>query len=212
MTQVSSQLIIIVASWIVYFYIHSFTASTRLKHVNAKQIGLSTVHYRLLYVILSTVLLLPIVYLIWQDSTPMLWQHEGAVKVILDAIALLAVIGFIVVARSYNMISFLGLSAEDSKHRFSVSWLHRFVRHPWYFFGLLIIWTRDMSALWLVSCICITVYLIVGSRLEDNKLVAEFGDVYRYYQNKIPGLIMMPGRYLSAADRQEIERLNTNSD
>lgn len=206
MTPISSQLIIIIASWLVYFILHSLTATNWLKHYSANTFGLRTTPYRLLYVIVSTILLLPIVYLIWQDTTPALWQHQGIVKILFDGIAVVAVIGFIIVARSYNMISFLGLSAESTTQGLRVSGLHRFVRHPWYFFGLLIIWTRDMSMLWLASCICISVYLIIGSRLEDNKLIAEFGESYRYYKHKIPGLIMIPGRYLNDEDKQEIEK------
>lgn len=207
MTEVSHQIIAVVVGWLAYFVIHSLTASTQFKDASAQRLGLGSARYRLLYVVVSTVLLLPLAYLIGSDSTPMLWQHAGVVKIILNVISLLAIVGFVIVARSYNMISFLGLKTQEVQHGFKVSWLHRYVRHPWYFFGLIIIWTRDMSLLWLISCICITVYLIVGSWLEEKKLVTEFGEVYRYYQKQVPGLLMIPGRYVSDNDLQEIERL-----
>ncbi len=207
MTEVSHQIIAVAVGWLAYFVIHSLTASTQFKDASVQRLGLNSARYRLLYVVVSTVLLLPLAYLIGSDSTPMLWQHDGVVKIILNVISLLAIIGFVIVARSYNMISFLGLKTQAAQHGFKVSWLHRYVRHPWYFFGLIIIWTRDMSLLWLISCICITVYLIVGSWLEEKKLVTEFGEVYRYYQKQVPGLLMIPGRYISDNDLQKIERL-----
>ena len=193
-----NELLILFFSWLLYFVIHSLTASTSLKDYCANTLDLNGQRFRLIYVIVSSVLLAPIVYLIWQDATPTLWQHSGLIKITLDVLALIAAIGFLVVARSYNMLNFLGLADDDqNEHRLKISWLHRYVRHPWYFFGLIIIWTRDMSVLWLVSCICITVYLIIGSKLEDNKLFAEFGEAYRYYQKKVPGLFIIPGRYLT---------------
>lgn len=206
MTEANSQHLIISIAWLLYFVIHSLTASTRLKQVCHNRLRLNTQRYRLLYVIVSFVLLLPIAHLVWQDTTPTLWQHSGITKIVLDGLALIAIIGFVVVARSYNMLSFLGFSEDKGNYGFRVSWLHRYVRHPWYFFGLIIIWSRDMSTLWLLSCICITVYLIIGSRLEENKLLAEFGKVYRYYQQKVPGLIVIPGRYL---DDEALQELNT---
>lgn len=192
-----NQLFILFIAWLLYFVIHSLTASTSLKDYCASTLGLSGQRYRLIYVIASSVLLAPIAYLIWQDATPILWQHSGIIKITLDILALIAAIGFLVVARSYNMVSFLGLADDQHEQGFSISWLHCYVRHPWYFFGLIIIWTRDMSTLWLLSCICITVYLIIGSKLEDNKLLAEFGETYHYYKQKVPGLVIIPGRYLT---------------
>ncbi len=202
-----SQLLILFIAWLLYFVIHSLTASTSLKDYCASTLGLSGQRYRLIYVIASSVLLAPIAYLIWQDSTPTLWQHGGAIKIILNVMVLIAIIGFLLVARSYNMVSFLGLTADQAGDGFRLSWLHRHVRHPWYFFGLIIIWTRDMSALWLLSCICITVYLIIGSKLEDNKLLAEFGETYHYYKQRVPGLFIIPGRHLTNEAMQTLKTL-----
>ena len=77
---------------------------------------------------------------------------------------------------------------------------HRFVRHPWYTLGLVLIWTRDMNAASFVSAEAITLYFVIGSRFEEHKLVAEFGDRYREYQRKVPRLIPLPWRVLSRDD------------
>ena len=192
-----SQLLSVFIAWLLYCVIHSWMASTSFKQVSYQRLGLNDRSYRLAYVLIASLLLLPLVYLIWADSTPIVWQHQGWMKILMDGIALIALLGFLIVARSYNMSSFMSLTADNSSPGLSISWLHRYVRHPWYFFGLLIIWTRDMSALWLLSCLVITVYLIVGSKLEENKLISQYGDAYRYYQQQVPGLFMIPGRYMS---------------
>jgi protein-S-isoprenylcysteine O-methyltransferase Ste14 len=81
------------------------------------------------------------------------------------------------------------------------------VRHPWYALGLLVLWTRDLNAAWLVAAIAITVYLLIGSRLEENKLIAFYGDAYRRYRRRVPGLVPLPGRSLSAREAGELQTL-----
>jgi protein-S-isoprenylcysteine O-methyltransferase Ste14 len=35
----------------------------------------------------------------------------------------------------------------------------------------------------------LTIYVIIGTRLEERKLVLEFGDIYIKYQQEVPMLI-----------------------
>ncbi len=107
--------------------------------------------------------------------------------------------------RSYDMGEFLGLRqlsghGNDQPESFTVSTLHRFVRHPWYCIGLVLIWTRDMNGPLLVSALMITAYFIAGSRLEEDKLLAVYGETYRRYMAKVPGLMPLPWKYLTAGE------------
>jgi protein-S-isoprenylcysteine O-methyltransferase Ste14 len=65
------------------------------------------------------------------------------------------------------------------------------VRHPWYAAGILIIWARPLDMAVLVTNAVLTTYLFAGTILEERRLVAEFGDVYREYQNRVP--MFFPG-------------------
>ncbi len=197
---------LLVIAWMAYFAIHSWLASSSVKRRIQSRFSLASQQYRFLYVVFASVSLLPIIYLILFTPSETLWLHHGVLKIFLDGLSILALVGFIWVARSYNMMSFLGVASDAKNDNFKISWLHRFVRHPWYFLGLIIIWTRDMNTVWLVSCISITAYLIMGSRLEDNKLIEQYGDSYRAYKEKVPGLIAIPGRYLS---RQEVDKIES---
>ncbi len=123
---------------------------------------------------------------------------------IAEVTVILAVLGFFYGLTLYDGSDFIGLKqykeGQKTLHEtapMSLSWLHRYVRHPLYFFGLIIIWVREMNAAWLVSAICLTVYLIIGSRLEDKKLIATYGEQYRRYSKKVAGLIPLPWRVLS---------------
>ena len=92
---------------------------------------------------------------------------------------------------------------EDQEH-FVISPLHRFVRHPWYFLGMVIIWTRDMNAAFLVTAAAVSIYFIIGSKLEERKLIVYYGDVYRRYMQRVSGLFPVPWRVLSRREGREI--------
>ena len=57
-----------------------------------------------------------------------------------------------------------------------------------------------MNAPLLVSAVVVTLYFVVGSRLEENKLVAMHGDTYREYRRRVPGLVPLPWKWLSVAE------------
>jgi protein-S-isoprenylcysteine O-methyltransferase Ste14 len=92
----------------------------------------------------------------------------------------------------------------EDQERFHLSPLHRHVRHPWYFLGLLLIWTRDMDGAFLVAACVLSLYFIVGARLEERKLLVYHGDVYRRYRQRVPGLVPLPWKFLS---RREADAL-----
>ena len=89
------------------------------------------------------------------------------------------------------MGEFLGLRqlrehGNDDRQTFTLLFFHRFIRHPWYCFGLALIWIRDMNEPLLVSALVITVYFSVGSKLEERELIAHYGEKHRRYITKVP--------------------------
>lgn len=129
-----------------------------------------------------------------------------------DIIALLGVLGFAISMRYYDAASFLGIRANNEGNigsddaPFVISPLHRFVRHPWYFFSLLVIWSRDMSSSSLVTTLMIIGYFLIGSWLDETKLVAEIGDAYANYRTKVGGIVPLPWRHLSVSEADAIAR------
>jgi protein-S-isoprenylcysteine O-methyltransferase Ste14 len=85
------------------------------------------------------------------------------------------------------------------------------VRHPWYFFGLVLIWTRDMSVTMLLSSTLITLYFVVGSWLEEKKLLVYHGDIYRRYMARVPGLIPLPWKFLTAEEAEALLKQSGDS-
>jgi methanethiol S-methyltransferase len=199
------------ASWIIYGGIHSALASTRSKNRIAEKYPKLIPHYRITYNVLALLLLLvPLGFMFLDRAEPIIVWH-GLFAWFANAVALAAIAGFVWSLKFYDLHEFAGLLNKNQAHAFEVSKLkisplHRFVRHPWYFFMLVIIWTRDMNATHLVSAAVITLYLIIGSRLEENKLIAQFGDSYRIYREKVSGLIPLPWKILSQHDQRKINQ------
>ena len=52
-----------------------------------------------------------------------------------------------------------------------------------------LIWARRIDVSAIMVNVILTVYLIVGTYLEEKKLVREFGESYRSYQKKVSMLI-----------------------
>ncbi len=68
------------------------------------------------------------------------------------------------------------------------------VRHPLYFFSLVMIWANPhFSYDRLLFNIMWTVWIIIGTMLEERDLVADFGDGYRDYQKRVP--MLMPYKW-----------------
>lgn len=204
-------LLTVAAAWLVYFILHSMLASLGVKDAVARRRPDWLPGYRLAYNLIALLLILPPLWLVWRYPGATLWQWTPPWSWLANTAALLAIGGFIWSLRFYDGGEFLGLrqlrSAERSvldQEYFHISPLHRFVRHPWYLLGLVIIWSRDMSAAWMVTCLMATLYFILGSRLEEGKLLRYHGEAYRRYRAAVPALFPLPWRYLSKSESAEL--------
>ncbi|HID81656.1 MAG TPA: hypothetical protein EYH06_13010 [Chromatiales bacterium] len=194
-----TEVILLSASWIIYFVIHSWLANESFKQSVIQRFNLDLQKYRLFYVTIVTVLLLPPLWFTFYPDSGLLWKWDGALLWLMNSIAAVGIAGFIVSMKYYDGMAFLGLkpfATKNAEQPFTLSPLHRFVRHPWYFLSLLVIWTRDMTIAWFITCLLITLYFIIGSKLEEQKLILYFGDVYQQYKKKVPGLFPLPWRFL----------------
>ena len=194
----------IVAAWVAYGALHSWLAASGVRQRLTKRWPALRPAYRLLYNAVATVLVLPPLALTWLYPGEPLWHWPAWVTWGAFGIA---AIGFAISMRWYDGLDFLGLrqwqqrgQPAECRDAFVLSPLHRYVRHPWYSLGLLYLWTRDLNAGWLAATIALTLYIVIGSRLEERKLVETFGEPYRRYLERVPGLVPMPGRHLSVEE------------
>ena len=205
------RLALLATLWLAYFALHSALASLGMKSWVVRHFPQTMPIYRLGFNILATVALLPILWLMVRHPGPILWAWTGAWFWLANGLALAALIGFVRSARYYDTGEFLGLrqwktgacSIEDQES-FRISPFHRHVRHPWYALGLVLLWTRDMNATLFLSAVLMTAYLFIGAHLEEQKLVARYGAAYRRYMQRVPGLIPLPWKSISAKEAAEL--------
>jgi protein-S-isoprenylcysteine O-methyltransferase Ste14 len=207
-------LLLLAGAWLAYFALHSVFASLTLKRHVAAHHARWMPAYRLTFNVLAVLLLLPLLAWVLLDPGPMVWDWPGYWGWFANALALAALAGFFLSLRYYDTDEFFGFrqlrereNRVEDQERLRISPLHRYVRHPWYGLGLALIWTRDLTAAWVVSCVAMTAYFWLGSMLEERKLVAYHGEAYRRYREKVPRMLPRPWRRLSAEEAAELERL-----
>ena len=149
------------------------------------------------YAIASGIALLALMVL-WQKSGPTLTSPRGVFRWLFYTAYLLSFAGFIWGTRAlgafdpYGLKPILGRLRGEKPRRMSfvVKGPYRWVRHPLYLFMILMIWScPDLPADRLFFNGLCTVWIFIGSILEERDLVLEFGDLYREYQRRVPMLI-----------------------
>lgn len=194
-----------------YCALHSWLASLSCKGWCARRWPHAMRYYRLLFNLLAVLLLIPVVMLLAAAAGPKLWQWTGVWAWLMHGLTLAALLGFASSLRIYDLSQFSGSaqlrqrqSDPEQQARFHLGWWHRWVRHPWYFFALLLIWSRELDAAQVLTSLLLSLYLVLGSWLEERKLIVQFGEAYRQYRQLVPGLLPLPWRFLSAEQAREL--------
>lgn len=86
----------------------------------------------------------------------------------------------------------------DDEEALRLDGLHRYVRHPLYTGGFLILWGRVQDELSLATALWASLYLVVGARLEERRLRARFGEPYARYRAQVPAFIPWKGKAWAA--------------
>ncbi len=136
--------------------------------------------------------------LFWQKSTSFILDLDGPAFWLMRALFFLAVIGSFVSARSLQPFDPFGiqeiatnLTGKPAKAPvFIVRGAYRWVRHPLYFFSLVMIWAQILVTTDSLLFIGLwTSWIVLGAFFEERDLIASFGDNYRNYQRNVPMLI-----------------------
>lgn len=182
--------IVLIGAWGVYFFLHSFLVTERVKIYLHSSLGIGKTKQRLFYSFISIVglfLLLVINGAIESEPLIPLSERLKIISMFISTAGLLIIrAGF----KHYSLKAFLGLQEESSD--FISNGVLSKVRHPIYSGTILIVvgfFLFDPRIATLVSCLTIFVYLVIGIRLEENKLIKVHGDEYKEYKKKVPMLI-----------------------
>ncbi|MBI1276488.1 MAG: DUF1295 domain-containing protein [Anaerolineaceae bacterium] len=199
--------IIVVLTLLGYGLVHSWLASTHLKQSLRQLVGNQLYYglYRVSYNVVAIVTLTPILGLVVFRPGHSIWEVTGLARYGLLLIQAVGLIGVIVSLLQIQLGQFVGWTQVSAYFKgqplplpiepLQFGGLYRLVRHPLYFFSLMVIWPMStMSESLLAFNIGATIYFIAGSILEERKLVAVYGEAYRDYQRRTPALIPFTNR------------------
>lgn len=188
----------ILLAGIIYACIHSFFASTRVKEWVASQLGVTNPKvYHFIYVLQS--LLFGLIYISLIPLLPNGWIYliQPTWLLIIDSIIeLAAIIGMVTSLIQTGIWSFVGLDAflpsdmVKNPTQLRTHGLYALVRHPLYLFSLIFIWLFPVMT-WNILAFNIgaTAYSIVGSLIEERKLIQEYGQAYLDYIKRVPAFL-----------------------
>ncbi len=152
-------------------------------------------YYTALFSVVSGIVLLMVI-VFWQ-KTGLLIEFHQLISWSLYGTFFLSVMGLALTSCALKGIDPFGYSdvwhymrGTTPEVSLRIQGTYRWVRHPLYFFLLVLIWScPNLTADRLLFNILWTIWMIIGTILEERDLVAAFGDEYRAYQREVPMLI-----------------------
>ena len=196
---VAGDILLIILSFALFGFLHSFLASPRFKEKLIKEAGTLIAFYRIIYNLIALfffVLMYELLphpdYVIYDLPTP--WD------LIILVPQLLSLAGILWTLKYFSSLEFLGINQvrrwfkgeyriEDMDERLTlrIEGPYRFSRHPIYLFTILFLLFRPvMDIFYLTFFLCIVAYFYAGSFFEEKKLIKTFGERYLEYKNSVP--------------------------
>ena len=185
--------LLLALAWTAYCTLHSAMISETATGFLKRRLDDSFRFYRLFFNSIAMLTLIPVLWYSHSLRQAAIFRWEGVWLVpqylLLGCGILLVVAG----GRHYSLGQFVGISQLRGASSGGLatgggidsSGVLGVVRHPWYTAVVLLLWARDLDMAVLVGNGVLTVYIFVGTLLEERKLVHEFGDAYRSYQERV---------------------------
>ena len=155
-------------------------------------------HYQgSVYTIVSGLVLF-VLLIFWQGSENILLDVQGLPGIIMRSFFFLAILGTCWGMWALRSVDMFGMDAviknqEDEQplsRPFIVRGPYRWVRHPLYLFTIMLFWSCPViTADRLLFNVLWTLWIVIGTMLEEGELIDVFGDDYRDYQAKVPMLL-----------------------
>ena len=189
--------IILVLLWLLFGVLHSVLAAGWWKGLMQRWLGVNFKYYHFAYSLFAAFTLIGILVFQYTMQSQLLYKSPVWVKglLCLPVLAGLAIMGVVIKKYFFSLSGISVFYKQQPAPVLEQGGLHRFVRHPLYFGTLLFIWSLFLVFPYLnnlLACIVITLYTVFGARLEEKKLVAQFGEKYVAYKQKVPMII--PGQ------------------
>jgi len=186
---------------VIFFIQHSFMIR---KGFRARLSNIVPSYYNDAIFTLASSIVLAGVAILWQPSTTVLNELQGVARWIARSVFFMGIIGIGLGVKALKSFDPFGRTPirdhlHKNSHRpqkFTIDGPYLWVRHPLYLFVLFLVWAcPDLTLDRLIFNFLWTVWIIIGTVLEEKDLVSDFGDDYRQYQKRVPMLIPWKGRW-----------------
>ncbi len=169
-------------------------------------------HYQgVVYTLASGLVLLALVTF-WQGSDIVLLELHGPYSAVMRALYLLSIMGIGWGMWALRSVDMFGLSPimDNLQPRSSppvgltIRGPYRWVRHPLYLFMIVLFWSCPLltmdrllfNTLW-------TIWVVIGTILEERDLADDFGQAYLDYQATVPMLVPLGFKPAYPADKSD---------
>lgn len=170
-----------------------------------KAVGNYYRYYRLFFNLVALITFFLLAGYSKQLDSPLAFHWDGYLSLFRWCVLFAAMALFVLGSKKYDLAQVIGIrqiksnashTALTANGRFAASGIHTVTRHPWYLGALMVIWVYEprLHVTDVVVNTILALYLIIGSVLEEKKLVAEFGDSYRRYQQDVS--MLFPFKWL----------------
>ncbi|MBT8358874.1 MAG: hypothetical protein KJO61_14020 [Deltaproteobacteria bacterium] len=199
--------LVLIILWTLWCTIHSGMISLTVNRCLKNRSGSYYKYYRLFYNLVALITIVPVILYSLSLKSPVLFRWEGYMIIFQIALFIIVVALFISGGLKYDLLQFLGIKQIQSGESqvtlsqsgdIDTSGILSFTRHPWYLAAIIFVWIvhREISVSTLIVNIVLTIYLVIGTILEEKKLIIELGDQYRNYIERVS--MLFPAKWIFA--------------
>ena len=185
--------LLLALAWTVYCTLHSAMISEMATGFLKRRLGDSFRFYRLFFNSVAMLTLVPVLSYAHSLRQDEFFRWEGVWLVPRYLLVACGILLVVAGGRHYSLGQFIGINQLRGASSggmaagggIDASGVLGLVRHPWYTAVVLLLWAGNLDMATLVGNAVLTVYIVVGTLLEERKLIHEFGDAYRTYQGRV---------------------------
>lgn len=183
--------------WALWCFLHSLLLSPTIKKTLCSEKTNRIAAYRLVYNTFAIGSLIPLAWFTQIQPQQVLFTFPGFWKLLQALLLGYGLLLFYLGAKAYDLWFFLGmrqvLSFLDKKPiptgKFHQQGILCYIRHPWYSGGIAFLWgTGPVTDINLQVKLLLSVYIILGTVLEEKRLKKELGETYIEYCRRVPML------------------------
>jgi protein-S-isoprenylcysteine O-methyltransferase Ste14 len=201
---------LLIFAWCLWCLLHSALISLTITNYLKEKLGEKYKFYRLAYNLFALATLIPLILYESALRSQPIFRWDGLFLIV--RLILLGTAGglFLAGVLKFDMLHFWGIRQVQSGNSYSAlsksndidtSGILSIIRHPWYSATILLVWAGS-AELYVSSSlvnVILTVYIFIGTILEERKLIVEYGEKYQEYRKSVS--MLFPYKWLCSKFR-----------